>query len=757
MTAPLTAETDPLDTPFEVIEFTGQETLREFVRRHLNDPDLWPTVLRINQLASPADLTPGAMLFMPVTQVALADGALLSSLQAIQSATAQGARLFAPIEIGEAIDSRDIAVQRREVGEWRDVIDYTELATARAQEAYDISIKQRDRAAEALITDIHGNVEGRDPAEPAWSDRSLNDVLVEFERLRTLSNSTTQVTFRDLSRLRLNPNSNATIQAMRTDPLTGKEVTKVSLSNGDFYALLNQLSTRDEFEIEVPGIETRTESGDFWVKNDATGARFVNYDKASVDITAGTQTVKLGQNEGVVISGGSAKARTAVLDSARALAPVGGETVYGGSAPLRWDVFEGAAGYWIELASDPDFNQMVASEWGIPETGFDVNGLDIGDYHWRVAALDALGLPGQWSKTETFKVRYDTTPPFLTILAPGRSSNSETDRIEVFGATEQYAVLTLNGKVTEIAADGSFFADVALRPGLNRIAITATDPAGNISEKVAEVSYRPPVSVEIVLADTLPRDGAVLLSATGEMTILATSTAAPGVAVRVIDADGALAAQGRVQGDGGVTLTVPATDEGRDFVIEVLAPSGAVEGRLPITVRRDTTPPALALDMPPPLATQGLALTLTGTVEPGAVVTLDDRSVPVTDGRFVVAVELAAGRNAFELRARDAAGNTALVTATTLQDSDPPEIVRAEATRPDGDDGPIEILVEANDISGLRQAAEFLVEIGNSEYEGLMRCDAALNICRATLPPEPGALNLVEVIVQDYAGNEAIR
>ena len=216
-----------------------------------------------NDIASPADLVPGTELLLPVRQVFVADSALVKALDAIQKATAEGARIFAPVEIGSAIDNRDEAVTQRGIGEWRQVVDFSSVATGFANEALDISISQRDRSAEAVVSDVQGDVEGRPPSEPRWSDRAQNDVLVEFERLRTLSDSTTQITFRDLSRLRLNPNSNATIQRMRSDPLTSGEVTKVSLVEGDFYALLNQLSDMTQFEIDVPGIESTTNSADF--------------------------------------------------------------------------------------------------------------------------------------------------------------------------------------------------------------------------------------------------------------------------------------------------------------------------------------------------------------------------------------------------------------------------------------------------------------------------------------------------------------
>ena len=111
-----------------------------------------------------------------------------------------------------------------------------------------------------------------------------------------LSDSTAQVTFRDLSRLRLNPNSNAIIQKMRSDPLTGGDVTKVSLVDGDFYALLNQLGDRSNFEVQVAGLETETQSADFWVKHDGDELRFANYDAPALQVSK--------------VTSGSASART---------------------------------------------------------------------------------------------------------------------------------------------------------------------------------------------------------------------------------------------------------------------------------------------------------------------------------------------------------------------------------------------------------------------------------------------------------------
>ena len=752
--APLSGAEPDLDAPPEVVEFADGDTLRGIVERYLSDPDLWPTVLRLNDIASHADLVPGMQLLMPVRQVLAADEALMASLQAIQRATAEGARIFAPAEIGDAIRNRDTAVTQRDAGEWRASVEHSSTATVLANAALEISIKQRDRSAEAIVSDVQGRVEGRAPAEPAWSDRALDDILVEFERLRTLSGSTTQVTFRDLSRLRLNPNSNATIQRMRSDPLTGGEVTKVSLVEGDFYALLNQLSDKSQFEIDVPGVETTTNSADFWIKNDRTGARFVNYDTPELEIRQGDDRIMVGEGEGVVLTGQGAE-RTRVLTAPRLVAPAIGDTIYTRTAALAWDVFQGAQAYWLEIAADAGFNQMQISEWGLRDTGFEAT-LPPGEYHWRVAALDALGLPGEWSTAQDFAMRVDTTPPFLTLLSPGPDTITEAPGIDVLGASEPGARITLNGADIAPGADGAFLAALALEPGPNTITVTAVDPAGNASERSQIVIYRPAVAVEITFSDTIPRKEGALATKAEVLSVLGTASAQPGAPVVVRDAatDEAIL-RAEVGEDGRIGFTVPVEETPRAFRVEILSPTEAIEGRAGFTALRDSTPPELALDLPPPRATADPQLTLAGGAGDAVWLEVNGAPVPLAEGRFDLTLPLEPGQNPIELVASDAVGNVTAIRLQTLYDIDPPEVTSVELGRPSGGDGPIELVVRASDASGLVQAAPFIIAIGGAERQGFLRCDSETGTCRASLPAEPGNLELIELVIEDYAGNAA--
>ena len=129
-------------------------------------------------------------------------------------------------------------------------------------------------------------------------------MLTEEERLRTLSRSSAQITFRDDSRLRLNANSQAVIRRMRTDPLSRTEEAKVSLVEGDFYALLAGKTDRKKFEVQVPEVTTDVESRNFWVRRDDSGSKFTNFDEGVLRVAANGSAVDLGRNEGTLVRNG---------------------------------------------------------------------------------------------------------------------------------------------------------------------------------------------------------------------------------------------------------------------------------------------------------------------------------------------------------------------------------------------------------------------------------------------------------------------
>ena len=195
------------------------QSLRDLARQHLGDPNLWTEILKASDLASVADAKPGVELRIPVTQVSRAGKAVASALDHIQAATQAGAKVFATDQINEAVALHEQAQARRQAGDWDAAIKLAGGAEKAADKALEAAAKARDAAVEALLSDRQGEVEGRRPRDLDWGDRPVKSVLTEEERVRTLSRSTAQITFRDESRLRLSSNSEAVIMRMRADPL----------------------------------------------------------------------------------------------------------------------------------------------------------------------------------------------------------------------------------------------------------------------------------------------------------------------------------------------------------------------------------------------------------------------------------------------------------------------------------------------------------------------------------------------------------
>lgn len=83
---------------------------------------------------------------------------------------------------------------------------------------------------------------------------------------------------------------------------------------------------------------------------------------------------------------------------------------------FTWQSVPGAAGYRIEIATDPSFGStLVATE--VTETSFTpAADLPEGSLHWRVRAIDAQGLPGAFSAVDDFVL--DATAPAVPVLVP---------------------------------------------------------------------------------------------------------------------------------------------------------------------------------------------------------------------------------------------------------------------------------------------------------------------------------------------------
>jgi hypothetical protein len=735
------------------------QSLRDIAQEHLGDPNLWTEILRANQLASITDMHPGIELLIPTGAVAAATRALRKALATIQRATEEGARLFAPAEIEEGLRLYEEAVAGRRAGRWDEAARLADEATRAASEALVIATKQRDAAAEARLSDREGWVEGRKPQELVWTDRVLDAVLIEAERVRTLSQSSAQITFRDDSRLRLSANSQAVIQRMRVDPLSRREEAKVSLVEGDFYALLSGKSERRNFEVEVPEVRTDVDSRNFWVRRDETGAKFTNYDDGVLQVAAHGGEVALGRNEGTLVRSGRAPSgKIGVLGAVELEEPADNSQAFSAEVPLAWNPLPDSTGYWLELAYDPAFQRLEGSRWGVKGTSFTAGPLEVGTYYWRIAALDKFGLPGERSAVRRFHVRVDRTPPYLVLQEPGEIGIVRTSPVRVQGETEPGATLRLNGAAVTVGGDGRFVTEMPAQPGENMLHLEASDAAGNVTRRSRTFLHQPDERAALRFDDLIPRRAPRQFVTDREIISLA-GTTDPSAQLQVRAADGELRATSYAAEDGRFALNLPLRAAEEAFVVEVVQRSGFASSDR-FTVARDEEAPPIELESPPPGVTAVEWLPLRGRAEGAASLTVNGRPARLADdGRFDETVSLREGANAIELVATDLVGNTRIERFAVNLDQVPPSLVSyGVAPRRIRRGQPVTIEVTARDASGLRKAAPVRIRVAGTDYTDFLELGGAAGTYRKAvlLPDEAeGVVAVQEVEVEDYAGNKA--
>lgn len=736
-----------------VVPYQSGVDLRQISETYLGDADLWPSILQASGIDRITDLLPGQGLTVPTTEVAAARSALNTSRTKIQDANAIGAQVFAFKEITEAITLHDAALGKQKAGEWSETLALAVAADDLATKAYSRAEQKRDQAAEALLSDRQGWVEGQRPEDLGWGDRDLNSILIEEEKIRTLSRSTAQITFRDSGRLRLNANSHAVIERMRVDPLKKREDAKVSLVEGDFYALLGDSSDRKTLEVDVPDVNAQIDSGDFWVRQDASGAKFTNYDDKRVEIAAHGDRVGLGRNEGVVIRSGEApREKIDLLGTPRLLTPVDDGLVFNAMAVLSWEPTPSAAGYWLEVALDSNFNKMIDSVSAISEPTFSLQNLETGVYYWRVSALDQFGLPGPRSLARRFDMRIDTAPPYLRIEDPTEDEIYREANVQVVGESEPGAQVFVNGAAARMLEDGRYALEIKLVPGINLFSLLARDAAGNETQLSREIVHVPDAAAEITFADTIPRLSAHHFVANGPEISLAGETEQT-AKLQVLSSDGIVRSTTTTDSQGHFAFTLPLSLDEESFTLSVESASGfKSQGSFLVSI--DTEAPEIKLDAPLARLTSVEFLALRGIVTGSTLVQLDGRTIPLSDGRFDEVITLPEGVNTIQMSASDLAGNVTIATWTVTLDQSPPKYV-AHTVKP-GTGGRINVEVEAEDASGLAKAAPFTLLANGAAVEGFLRYNKLSRSYKgavAVANSDVSKVRLAGVELQDDAGN----
>jgi len=739
-----------------VVKFTPGLSLRDLSKKHLGDPDLWPVILRVNGFRKIIDLADGQELKIPASSNKFSMLALTSSLEEIQKATESGARLFAPKLIKSAIDFRDEALSFHRNGSYNDSINSSNKSITTAETAHKKSETSRDVKAEALLSDRQGWVEGRKLEENGWKNRPVNSILNEKEKIRTLSRSTAQIVFRDESRIRLNANSQTIIERLRMDPLKRKEEAQISIAEGDFYAVLADEGSRNKFQVKVPGINASIDSGNFWVSHSKDSTKFTNYDVKPVSITAHGNTLVLGRNEGAIVESGKApENKFATIARVTLADPRDASIVYSGEVALSWETVPKANGYWVEVAFDQEFNRMRESLWGVKGNVSGAIKLSPGAYYWRVAALDASGLPGPRSLIQKFEIQTDTAPPFLQLRTPEAGSVFRESAVTISGESEAGSVVLINGEQVETNDKGQFALSFQAQEGANDVEVISRDSAGNETSKKIKFVYLKDGRADIVYNADVPRNADGIFLTANEALSLSGFTK-KNANISAIDSSGNARSTAISDGTGHFALNIPLTSKSESLELRVKTKSG-YSYKEKISVRKSLDPPVFKLDARLPRITDKETLEFTATVDPSVKVTMNGQRAEVQDKVALFSVKLMEGKNLLQFVVINAVGLVTDKKLTVIFDNKAPSVTE-KSVRSENNGGytRFKIRIKARDASGLSKTAKITIQSGGRDYKGVLRFNRARKRYSGSIEiPEitDASKPIITVKLEDVAGN----
>jgi hypothetical protein len=723
------------------------QTLRDIAAEHLGKPDLWTELLVANNLSIGA-VRPGMSLKLPQGPYREAFTALDTAATRLQQAIQVGAEVFAPDELARANDARDDALRLCRDRRPEDCYQRAQTAEQLAEAVFRSAEAKRKTSATARLAGREGKVQGKRVDDLVWNNLAQGDSLEVGQTLRTLSASRAEIRFVDDSVLRLGANSQAVIQAMQVDRLTRQRQAKVSLVEGDVYALLAE-GGRSAFTLESGGVATGGRSRNFRIRQDGSKTRVANYDARSVAVESETERLTLNRNQGLVLSPETGEVSFQdLLPAPDLVRPAYRERVYTQAVSLGWGEVPGAASYRLEVARDSGFVEGVRVIEEITESAHTLKGLAPAVYFWRVAAVDSIGLTGPASVTHRFRVILNESAPFLTLRQP-QAAVVEVREIELIGETEATARVTIDGSPVRVSGDGHFHHRVTLDPGPNRFRITAVNPAGIPNERQLTVRYRLRQTAPVTYAETLPRV-ADRHFITNQDELVLTGTTLPDARLTLYANGDRLTARGHAADNGAFQMGIPLRSGTQGFLVTIEDPDTGYLTRDWIAVTADSRPPQLRL-APIPAHTTAAQLTFTGRVIEGEQLTINGEAVPLDAGRFRTDRVLTAGENTFQFRVRDLAGNEIHPLYRVLRDTQPPELIRHRVeVRAD------RILVEAEawDASSLQRTAEYQLQAEDGLHTGALVLTGD-GYYRAVIPGWTGIgrPRLDSISVSDHLGN----
>ena len=349
----------------------------------------------------------------------------------------------------------------------------------------------------ARFARLEGNVRVKRAGEFNWEPANTRMTLQEGDSIKTSSSGSAQLIYFDGAVTTVAPGTLLTIRQLSENPITNVRRVTEKIDFGEVRASTRDRNVRGSYhEVATERISARSEeAGEFRVKVDEKKKDSrIDVFGGRVQVASKSRREDLVAGEGIHADrGGRLSAKESLPGLPILLAPPD-QRVFIAERPaitLTWQPVAGASVYRLVISDKALFTDPLYDARRNGTTA-QLEGVEPGAYHWKVAAISGSDLVGEYSAPRRFRVssqrikdRGDTTPPVLEITEFVQVGLM----VIVNGRTEPGATLWANNEKIEIDDSGDFYAVIRLqREGSNDITFVAQDTAGN-EEKLTKQAY----------------------------------------------------------------------------------------------------------------------------------------------------------------------------------------------------------------------------------------------------------------------------
>lgn len=278
---------------------------------------------------------------------------------------------------------------------------------------------------EAVVTEAYESVDKKHDTSP-WSSAIVGDRLYQNDGLRTLANSSAELTFNERSSMKLTEYSQVFLRRSEAYE-AGMEHNTIEVEQGSVDLEIRKFK-QDDATVEVlvgdanvrPELRHHSDSHTRAKRGNDTQSQVMVY-SGNTDVEASGVIVSVLQGMGTQISAGQPPSKpewllaAPVTDSPKLDTVVAPEHVQ-----FQWSPVNEASNYTLEVCADAECSQLVLRNVAIQENYKVVEKLPQGPLYWRVTPVSVSGLDGFASDVQSFHVQPAagfTFNPWLGLLA----------------------------------------------------------------------------------------------------------------------------------------------------------------------------------------------------------------------------------------------------------------------------------------------------------------------------------------------------